>query len=123
MRTMPSPSAVWAALLLTIVLLPAQTTRKPAPPPENTSAVIGKLEDEMRLAFLKGNAGWWVENLDDGFTDTDFQGKVSSKSEMVDLQRSSSLIYDTMNLSERTIHVFNADTAIVTGKVTAEWTL
>jgi len=76
----------------------------------------------MRLALLKGNAGWWVENLDDGFTDTDFQGKVSDKSQMVELQRSSLLIYDTVNLSERTLHVFNGDTVIVTGKMTAEGT-
>jgi hypothetical protein len=119
---MTSPNAVWAALLLTIVLLPAQTARKPASPPENTGAIIGKLEDEMRLAYLKGNAGWWVENLDDGFTDIDFQGKVSNKSQIVELQRSSLLIYDTVNLSERTLHVFNADTVIVTGRMTAEWT-
>lgn len=120
---MTSPNAVWAALfLISIVPLSAQTARKPQAPPENTGAVIGKLEDEMRLAMLKGNAGWWVENLDDGFTDTDFRGKVSNKSETIALQRSSSLIYDTMNLSERTMHVFNGDTAIVTGRMTAEWT-
>ncbi len=119
-------NAVLAALLLTsIVLLPAQTARKPAtlaPPPENTGATIGKLEDEMRLAILKGNAGWWVENLDDGYTDTDFRGKVSNKAETIELQRSNFLIYDTMNLSERTLHVFNGNTAIVTGRMTAEWT-
>src|SRR5262245_5370748 len=114
MRTMTSLNAVWAALLLTIVLLPAQTARKPPPSahsiaptpgakgtPENTAVTIGKLEDEMRLAFLKGNAGWWVENLDDGFIDTDFQGKVSNKAQTVELLRSSLLIYDTVNLSER----------------------
>lgn len=120
---MTSRNAVLAALLLTsIVLLSAQTARKPQAPTENIGAMIGKLEDEMRLAILKGNAGWWVENLDDGFTDTDFQGKVRNKSETVELQRSNALIYDTMNLSERTLHVFNNDTAIVTGKITAEWT-
>jgi hypothetical protein len=121
---MTSRNAVLAALLLpSIVLLSAQTARKaPAAPPENTGAVIGKLEDDMRLAILKGNAGWWVENLDDAYTDTDFQGKVRNKAETVELQRSNALIYDTMNLSERTLHVFNNDTVIVTGKMTAEWT-
>ncbi|HMF90483.1 MAG TPA: nuclear transport factor 2 family protein [Candidatus Angelobacter sp.] len=123
--TSTSLKAFLAALLLTsIVLLPAQTARKPgfAPPPENTGAIIGKLEEGMRLAALKGAAGWWVENLDEGFTDTDFQGKVSNKAETIELQRSSALIYDTVNLSERTLHVFNGDTAIVTGKMTAAWT-
>jgi hypothetical protein len=123
--TSTSRKAALAVLLLSsIVLLPAQTGRKPAlaPPPENTGAIIGKLEEGMRLAALKGTAGWWVENLDDGFTDTDFRGKVSNKAETIELQRSSAMIYDTVNLSERTLHVFNGDTAIVTGKMTAEWT-
>jgi hypothetical protein len=112
-----------ALLLISIVLLSAQTARKPAnAAPENVGAAIGKLEDEMRLAVLKGNAGWWVENLDDNYTDTDFHGKVSNKAETIDLQRSSSLIYDTMNLSERTLHLFNGDTVIVTGKMTTDGT-
>jgi hypothetical protein len=114
-----------ALLLISIVLLSAQTTRKPttpAPAPENVGATIGKLEDEMRLAVLKNNAGWWADNLDDNYTDTDFRGKVSNKAETVELQRSSSLIYDTMNLSERTLHLFNGDTVIVTGKMTTDGT-
>ena len=41
---------------------------------------------------------------------------------MVEIQRSGALVYDTMNLSERTLHVFNNDSAILTGKITAEWT-
>ena|SRR5437899_3200003 len=121
---MTSRSTALAALLLSsIVLLSAQTTKKaPAAPSENTGAVIGKLEDEMRLAALKGTAGWWADHLDDAFLDTDFQGKVRTKAEVVDIFKSNRAIYETMNLSERTLHVFNGNTVIVTGRMNLEGT-
>ena len=115
---------VAGALLCSGLLLCAQTARKPAAPhrdQENVQA-IGKLEDEMRIAILKGSAGWWVEHLSEGYTGTDFQGKVSNRDQTIELQRSTDLVYDAWNLSDRAVHTFNGDTVIVTGKVTVEGT-
>jgi len=114
-----------AAVLLGFgLLLCAQTARKPTTPARDQSNVqaIGKLEDEMRIAILKGTAGWWVEHLSEGYTGTDFQGKVTNRDQTIELQRSTDLIYDTWNLSDRAVHSFNGDTVIVTGKVTVEGT-
>jgi Domain of unknown function (DUF4440) len=111
-------------LLCSGLLLCAQTARKPATPHRDQDNVqaIGKLEDEMRIAVLKGTAGWWVEHLSEGYTGTDFQGKVSNRDQTIELQRSTDLVYDAWNLSDRAVHTFNGDTVIVTGKVTVEGT-
>src|SRR5262245_55533401 len=72
------------------LLLSAQTTRKPAAPNRDQDSVqaIGKLEEEMRIAILKGTAGWWVEHLSEGYSGTDFQGKVTNRAQTIELQRS-----------------------------------
>ena len=113
-----------AILLSSGLLLCAQTARKPAGSVRDQGNVqaIGKLEDEMRIAILKGTAGWWVEHLSEGYTGTDFQGKVTNRDQTIELQRSTDLVYDTWNLSDRAVHTFNGDTVIVTGKVTVEGT-
>jgi len=121
-----SKTAVLFGLFLAgVTLLLSQTTHKPAAGgnrDQESVMAIGKLEDQMRKAALKGDAGWWVENLSDGYVETDFQGNVTNKAETIDLQRSSALIYDVLNLSERNVHTFNGDTVIITGKMTAEGT-
>lgn len=111
-------------LLCSGFLLCAQTARKSVAPHRDQDNVqaIGKLEDEMRIAVLKGTAGWWVEHLSEGYTGTDFQGKVSNRDQTIELQRSTDLVYDAWNLSDRAVHTFNGDTVIVTGKVTVEGT-
>jgi len=113
------------AVLLLGVLGYSQTSRKapasaPARPPEDLAATIGKLEDQMRLASLKGTSGWWVENLADGYTETDFLGKVRTREEVIEMQRSSDLVYDAWNVSDRTLHTYNGDTVIITGTLNAE---
>src|SRR5258708_18832241 len=114
-----------ALLIASMGLLYSQAARKPASSvPTNRDQeivnTIRKLEDEMRLASLKGTAGWWVEYLSDGYTDTDFRGKVSTKAEIIEIQRSGDLTYEILNLSDRTVHTFNGDTLIITGNLTAE---
>jgi hypothetical protein len=111
-------------LLAGALLLHAQTRKTQAAGSRNQdiAATIQKLEEGMRLAALKGDAGWWDTYLADNFTDTDFRGKVSGKAEIVEMYRSSQLAYDTLNLSERTVRIFGSDTVIVTGKMTAEGT-
>ena len=113
-----------AILLGSGLLLCAQGARKPTGPVRDQGNVqaIGKLEDEMRIAILKGTAGWWVEHLSEGYTGTDFQGKVTNRDQTIELQRSTDLVYDAWNLSDRAVHTFNGDTVIVTGKVTVEGT-
>jgi hypothetical protein len=116
---------LWGLLLAGVALVFAQATHKPAAGgsrDQDSVMAIGKSEDQMRLAALKGDAGWWVENLSDAYIETDFQGKVTNKAETIELQRSSALVYDVLNLSERNVRVFNGDTVIITGKMTAEGT-
>jgi hypothetical protein len=83
---------------------------------------IKKLEEEMRIAILKGDATWWMSYLSDEYSETAADGKVKNKSETVEMQRSKYLIYDTLNFSDRTVHTFNGDTVIVTGKLTQQGT-
>jgi hypothetical protein len=118
-----SKKGVLLGLLLTgITLLFSQTAHKPGNRDQESVMAIGKLEDQMRIAALKGDASWWVENLSDAYVEIDFQGNVTNKAETIELQRSSALVYDVMNLSERSVHTFNGDTVIITGKMTAEGT-
>lgn len=113
-------------LLASVLPVHAQTGKARAAAPasrnQDIAAAIQKLEEGMRLAALKGDAGWWDTYLADNFTDTDFRGKVSGKAEIVEMYRSSQLNYDTLNLSDRTLRIFAGDTVIVTGKMTAEGT-
>jgi len=118
-------AALFVFLLAGLTALFSQAARKGAAGgsrDQESVTAVGKLEDQMRLAALKGDASWWVENLSDGYVETDFQGNVTNKAETIELQRSSALIYDILNLSERSVHTFNGDTIIITGKVTAEGT-
>jgi len=78
---------------------------------------VKKLEDEMRIAILKGDASWWSAYLSDEYSETEADGKVKNKAETVEMQRSKTLVYDTLNLSDRTVRTFNADTVVVTGKM------
>jgi ketosteroid isomerase-like protein len=117
---------ILAWLLASFLLVHAQTRKAPAAAPgsrnQDIAAAIQKLEEGMRLAALKGDAGWWDTYLADNFTDTDFRGKVSGKAEIVAMYRSSQINYETLNLSDRTLRIFAGDTVIVTGKMAAEGT-
>jgi ketosteroid isomerase-like protein len=115
------------ALLLSLLVagfLPlASQTRKPgtsAPGSREQDAVntIRKLEDEMRMASLKSLGGWWADYLTDTYVETDEHGKVSGKAEIIAMHRSSDLVIETLNLSDRNVQTFNGDTVIVTGKMT-----
>jgi hypothetical protein len=115
---------ILALLLANVLVAQPQTRKAPAAAAgsrnQDIAAAIQKLEEGMRLAALKGDAGWWDTYLADNFTDTDFRGKVSGKAEIVEMYRSAQLSYDTLNLSDRTLRVFAGDTVIVTGKMNVE---
>lgn len=120
----PRMVPLFALFLAGILLLHSQTrksaTAAPASRDQEAFNAIGKLENQMRLASLKGDATWWDEYLADSYLDTDFLGKVAGKAEIVAMHRSPDLSYETLNLSDRTVRTFNGDTVIVTGKVTVE---
>jgi ketosteroid isomerase-like protein len=115
--------SLWAA---SSSLIYAQTRKSVRPSAgyreQDMLNAIKKLEDEMRIAMLKGDATWWISYLSDEYSETEPNGRVLSKREAVDMQQSKHLIYDALNFSDRTVHTFNGDTAIVTGKVTREGT-
>jgi hypothetical protein len=122
---MRSTTVVLAVLLLAVLgysQTPRKTATAPPRPAEDVTATIGKLEEEMRLASLKGTAGWWVEHLAEGYTETDSLGKVRNRDEVIAMQRSSDLVYDAWNLSDRTLHTYNGDTVIIIGKLNLEGT-
>jgi hypothetical protein len=79
---------------------------------------IRRLEDEMRMASLKGLGGWWSDHLTDSYVEIDGQGKVSTKADVIALHKSQDLVIETVNLSDRNVQTFNGDTVIVTGRVT-----
>lgn len=79
---------------------------------------IRRLEDEMRMASLKSLGGWWSDHLTDSYIEIDGQGKVSTKAEVIEMHKSSDLVIETVNLSDRNVQTFNGDTVIVTGRVT-----
>ncbi|HEY6272346.1 MAG TPA: nuclear transport factor 2 family protein [Terriglobales bacterium] len=109
-------------LVASFLSLPSQTrksgTSTPGSRGQDAVNAIGKLEDEMRMAALKGDAGWWADYLTDSYVETDDHGKVSGKSEIIAMHRSPDLVIETLNLSDRNVQTFNGDTVIVTGKMT-----
>ncbi len=120
---MPSSRALLLSLLIASFLPLASQTRKPGtgtPGSREQDAVnaIRKLEDELRMASLRGNAGWWADYLTDSYVETDGHGKVSSKAEVIARHKSPDLVVETLNLSDRNVQTFNGDTVIVTGKMT-----
>lgn len=94
--------------------------RKPAAGPSGQDAVnaIRKLEEDMRMASLKGLGGWWSDYLSDSYVETDGHGNVSNKTDVVAMHKSPDLVIETVNLSDRNVQTFNGDTVIVTGKMT-----
>jgi hypothetical protein len=117
--------AIAASVLLSLAPVYSQTARQRTVPTtgnrdQENVQTVAKLEDEMRIAALKGDASWWVEHLSEGYVGIDFQGNVSNKEQTIAFQRSPGLVYETWNLSDRAVHIFNGDTVVVTGKVTLE---
>jgi ketosteroid isomerase-like protein len=111
------------SLLLAGFLPITSQTRRPgtaAPGNREQDAVsaIRKLEDELRMASLKNNGGWWADYLTDTYVETDTHGNVIGKAEVVAMHKSPDLVIETLNLSDRNVQTFNGDTVIVTGKMT-----
>ena len=88
--------------------------------PEEIAKSIQKLESDLRIATMKGEAAWFEEHLADNYVETDDTGKVSTRTDVVKLYRNTQPEYDSWNLSEGTAQTFHGNTVILTGKLDVE---
>ena len=111
---------VWFLVFAAFLPLASQSKKPGASPNRDQEAVntIKRLEDELRMASLKGNAGWWSDYLTDTYVETDGRGAVIGKTEVVAMHRSPDLVIETLNLSDRNVQTFNGDTVVITGRMT-----
>lgn len=125
----PRIIALVPLLLASLVMLNGQTSRKHSgtgavvPTPQQIAETIQRLETELRIATMKGDAAWFEQHLAQNYADVDAQGKASSRAEVIQFYRTTQPEYETWNLSEGNALTFNADTVILTGKVDLDGTV
>lgn len=115
-------------LPLSAVLLQAQSVRKRAGAPvvnspQQIAQEIQHMESTLRIALMKGDASWFQEHLAENYAETDADGRVSSRSEVIEFYRTTQPEYDTWNLSDGTARTYNGNTVILTGKIDLEGTV
>lgn len=113
-------------IFASLVLLQGQTRRKTASPSTtkpNVVQTIQHLEDELRIATMKGDAGWFDQYLAESYAEVDAQGKISSRAEVIQFYRTTQPEYDSWNLSEGTARSYNGDVVILTGKLDVQGTI
>lgn len=114
-------------LLPSLLLLQSQGSRKQGRPvvssPQQIAEAIQHLESELRIATMKGDASWFQEHLAENYAETDAQGKISNRSEVIQFYRTTQPEYDSWNLSEGTARTYNGNTVILTGKLELEATV
>ena len=105
-------------------MLGSQARQKAATPvvssPEEIAKSIQKLESDLRIATMKGEASWFEQHLADNYVETDATGKVSTRADVIKLYRNTQPEYDSWNLSEGTAQTFHGNTVILTGKLDLE---
>lgn len=118
-----------AILLISGTVLHAQSPRKHATAnraessQQQTAQTIQRLEDELRVAIMKSDTGWFEEHLASNYLDIDTQGKISNRSQIIDFYRTSPPEYDSWNLSDATAFTYNGNTVILTGKLELQSTV
>jgi uncharacterized protein DUF4440 len=122
-------------ILLLVLLAPASLTllhgqtghKRPATPAtasaQQIADIIQHLENEMRIATMKGDAGWFEQHLAENYAETDADGKVSNRAEVIQFYRTTAPEYDSWNLSEGTARTYNGNTVILTGKLDLQGTV
>ena len=113
-------------MLACFVLLQGQTRHKAATPSvakSNIGETIQHLEDELRIATMKGDAGWFDQYLAQNYAEVDAEGKMSSRAEVIQFYRTAPPEYDSWNLSEGTARSYNGDVVILTGRLDVEGTM
>lgn len=115
---MKTKAALLALIAIAAVALvyPQAVRKRPASGTQEIGKEIEQLEAQLRIASLKGDAGWFDQHLTDSYTEIDGQGKVSTRAEVIQAFRSGDLVFDTMNLSEASARIFNGDTVILVQK-------
>jgi hypothetical protein len=111
--------------LAAFALAHAQSAHKRAPgptvnSPQEIAENIQRLEGELRVAIMKGDSAWFEEHLAENYTETDPNGKVSSRAEVIQFYKTVQPEYDSWNLSDGTARTYNGNTVILTGKTELE---
>jgi hypothetical protein len=115
-------------VLLSLIPIPlgSQSKHKAPTPvvssPDEIAKSIQHLESDLRIATMKGETSWFEEHLAASFIDTDANGKVSNRAEILQLYRTALPEYDSWNLSEGTAQTFHGNTVILTGKLEVQGT-
>ncbi len=116
----PGAALSVAFFLILVPTLNPQTVGKAKHNVRPSTQQIGKevqdLERELRIAYLKGNAGWLEEHLSEAYIEVDAQGNVVGRAQLIQSFKNSEIAYDTMNLSEGSARIFNANTVLLTQK-------
>ena len=113
-------------VLACFVLMQGQTRRKAAPPATskpNVAQTIQHLEDELRIAIMKGDAGWFDQYLAENYTEVDANGKISGRAEVIQSYGTSQPEYDSWNLSEGTARSYNGNVVILIGRLDVQGTV
>lgn len=118
----PTIDLLVAIVLISGTALHAQSSRKHAASraenaQQQTAQTIQRLEDELRIAIMKGDTGWFEEHLASNYVDIDAQGKISNRSQIMEFYRTTAPEYDSWNLSDATALTYNGNTVILTGKL------
>jgi hypothetical protein len=99
------------------------TPAKVVSSPQEIADTIQKLESELRVAIMKGEASWFEQHLAEHYTETDDQGKVRNRTEVIQFYRTTVPEYETWNLSEGTAQTYNGNAVILTGKLQLDGTV
>jgi ketosteroid isomerase-like protein len=113
-------------MLASLVLLEAQSAHKTgsqrAPRP-NIGETIQHLEGELRIATMKGDAGWFDQYLAENYAEVDADGRVRGRADVIQFYRTSQPEYDSWNLSEGSARSYNGDVVILTGRLDVQGTI
>lgn len=114
-------------LLILVAGAHAQPAEKRAPRRgENSQQIaqtIQRLEDQLRIAIMKGDTGWFEEHLAESYVDIDAQGKISNRAQIMEFYRTTPPEYDSWNQTDGTARTYNGNTVILTGKLEVQSTV
>lgn len=124
----PGIDLLLAFLLVAVTVLHAQASQKHASSRAESSQqqiaqTIQHLEDELRMAIMKGDAGWFEEHLASNYVDIDAEGKTSNRRQIMEFYRTTPPEYDSWNLSDATALTYNGNTVILSGKLELQSTV